>query len=295
MQERLGLELARHDAGEIDQRGERHRQRAARDPDGLRPDAHRGRARPGGHRRAAQPLRRHAGGVQDAPCARPPPPVGSAPRRSSARSPSSATPGPTRTVTTSSTVWCSGWTPTARSAPSCAGVRRRRLRRPPSSAGSCAPNWSRTGGTSRPPAGSATSSPRSTSSARRSTWTRRTPGVSRSWPGWRPRCGRWPARSPARCHHRRGGRHAGRRPGPDHPGQGGVPGLDAGAGRQGDRRAARHPLRHPRAGPPDRVLPRPDQRRRRSTTPGRARTSPARAGCGGRCRRASPTSPPGAR
>ena len=33
----------------------------------------------------------------------------------------------------------------------------------------------------------------------------------------------------------------------------------------------------------------------RSTTPGRARTSPAPGGCGGRCRRASPTSPPGAR
>ncbi len=33
-------------------------------------------------------------------------------------------------------------------------------------------------------------------------------------------------------------------------------------GRQGHRRAARHPLRHPRAGPPDRVLPRADQRRR---------------------------------
>ena len=33
-------------------------------------------------------------------------------------------------------------------------------------------------------------------------------------------------------------------------------------GRQGDRRAARHPLRHPGAGPPDRVLPRADHRRR---------------------------------
>ena len=65
-----------------------------------------------------------------------------------------------------------------------------------------------------------------------------------------------------RRHRRRGRGRAGRRPGPDHPGQGGVPGLDAGARRQGDRRAARHPLRHPGAGPPHRVLPRPDQRRR---------------------------------
>ena len=44
----------------------------------------------------------------------------------------------------------------------------------------------------------------------------------------------------------------------------------------------RHALRHPRADPPHRVLHRADPRRRRSTTPARARTSAARAGCGGR-------------
>ena len=255
-----------------------------------------GEQAPGEHRRPAQPLRRRAGGLQDHPAR--------GRRRRSGQLQGAAGRGGQAvrhldrpdTVTTSSTGWSSGWAPTARSAPSCAGVRRRRPRRPPSSASSCAPSWPRTGGTSRPPAGSATSWPRSTSSAPRSTWTRRTPGVSRSWPGWRPRCASvaGPDRR-LRRHHRRGGGRAGRRPGPDHPGQGGVPGLDAGAGRQGDRRAARHPLRHPRAGPPASSAASPRPATARSTTPARARTSPARAGCGGRCRRASPTSPPGAR
>ena len=66
-------------------------------------------------------------------------------------------------------------------------------------------------------------------------------------------------------------------------------------GRQGDRRAARHPLRHPRAGPADRV---PASRRpatAASTTPARAKTSPARAHVVGGARRASRSSRPGAR
>ena len=54
------------------------------------------------------------------------------------------------------------------------------------------------------------------------------------------------------------------------------------------------PLRHPRAGAHDRVPDRPDPDRAASTTPARATTSPARAGCGGRCPRASPSSAPGA-
>ena len=49
----------------------------------------------------------------------------------------------------------------------------------------------------------------------------------------------------------------------------------------------------PEPGPHDRVPDRPDPDRAASTTPAPARTSPAPAGCGGRCPRASPSSAPG--
>ena len=70
--------------------------------------------------------------------------------------------------------------------------------------------------------------------------------------------------------------------------------LDAGARRRGHRRPGRHPLRHPGAGAHHRVPDRPHPDRRHLLHRARATTSPARAGCGGRCPRASPSSAPGA-
>ena len=64
---------------------------------------------------------------------------------------------------------------------------------------------------------------------------------------------------------------------------------------RGCRRARATPLRHPRADPDARVPHRPDARRAASTTPARARTSPGRAGCGGRCPQDVTRSAPGAR
>ena len=70
--------------------------------------------------------------------------------------------------------------------------------------------------------------------------------------------------------------------------------LDAGPRRRGHRRHGRHPLRHPRPGAHHRVPDRPHPHRRHLLHRARATTSPGRAGCGGRCPRASPSSAPGA-
>ena len=74
-----------------------------------------------------------------------------------------------------------------------------------------------------------------------------------------------------------------------------TPGLDAGAQRQGRRRALDEPLRHPGPDQEARVHDRARRKRAASTTRAPATTSRAPAGCGGACPRASPSSTPGAR
>ena len=78
-------------------------------------------------------------------------------------------------------------------------------------------------------------------------------------------------------------------------GQGGVPRLDAAACRPHRGRDGRRALRHPRAGPPDRVLPGTDQRRGHLLHRAVGGLQPTRVGCGGRCPTASPRSRPGGR
>ena len=65
-------------------------------------------------------------------------------------------------------------------------------------------------------------------------------------------------------------------------------------GRRGHRQPGRHALRHPRAGPHDRVPDRPDPDRRHLLHRPERGLHAVRAGCGGRCPRASPSSAPGA-
>ena len=122
-----------------------------------------------------------------------------------------------------------------------------------------------------------------TSSAPPSTSRRPTPGAGRSssasrttWrgsPAGSSPAARSTTRSPPSRPTRRGtiARH------------GELPRLDAGPRRPDPRRHGRHALRHPRAGPAHRVLHRARPTTAASTTPARARTSPAPAGCGGRC------------
>ena len=74
-----------------------------------------------------------------------------------------------------------------------------------------------------------------------------------------------------------------------------VPRLDAGARRPHGRRAGRRALRHPRADPPHRVLPRPDQRRRHLLHRPQRGLQPARPDVVVGARRHRRRSPPGAR
>ena len=78
-------------------------------------------------------------------------------------------------------------------------------------------------------------------------------------------------------------------------GQGGVPRLDAGAGRRTVADMADTHFDIPEPVRRIECLHRPDQRRRHLLHRAQRGLHPARAGCGGRCRRASTTSPPGAR
>ena len=98
---------------------------------------------------------------------------------------------------------------------------------------------------------------------------------------------RSPPRSPAAAPRRRGRRGARRRPGP-HASQGKEAFRDW-MQELADRTIAEldgTPLRHPGAGPADRVLHRPHQRRRHLLHRPERGLQPARAGCGGRSRRA---------
>ena len=70
--------------------------------------------------------------------------------------------------------------------------------------------------------------------------------------------------------------------------------VDAGDERPGRRRARRDPVRHPRRDPHARVPDRAHAGGRHLLHRARATTSPARAACGGRCPRASPSSTRGA-
>ena len=67
-------------------------------------------------------------------------------------------------------------------------------------------------------------------------------------------------------------------------------GLDAGARRRGHRRPQGRALRHPRAGAAHRVHDRADADRRHLLHRPVRRLQPTRAGCGGRCPRATPSS-----
>ena len=247
-----------------DQRGQRDRQRAARAPHGLRPDADRGCGRPGQHRRPAEPVRRRAvEALQDDAArggrGRPGQRRGAVGRgRQAVRH--LDRPGRRQLLPRAGRA---AGRRRHRSAPSCAGARRRPPRRPPSSARflrtELAPH-----GRDKQAAG------RERYELASQYFLGAKVDLDETYAWGFEELARLEAEMRAVAARivgpgatdRRGGRGAGRRPGPDHPGQGGVPGLDAGARRQGDQRAARHPLRHSGAGPPDRVLPRADQRRR---------------------------------
>ena len=115
-------------------------------------------------------------------------------------------------------------------------------------------SWRRWAGRRRPSAASGTSSPRATSSAPPSTSTRPTPGASRSWPASRARCARSPTRScPAARSTTRSPRST-----PTRPARSAARRRSATGCRRSPtatmQRAARTPLRHPRAGAADRVL-----------------------------------------
>ena len=108
-------------------------------------------------------------------------------------------------------------------------------------------------------------------------------------PRSRPRCGAVAEQIVARRRRRRGGRRARRRPGP--PASRGTEALRAWMQELADRAiddAGRHPLRHPRPGAPASsagIAP-THERRHLLHRPERG-LQPARAGCGGRCPRAS--------
>ena len=102
------------------------------------------------------------------------------------------------------------------------------------------------------------------------------------------------ARRCRRHDRRRGGRHR-ERPGAAHRRRGALPRVDAGARRPDPRRHGRHPLRHPRAGPADRVPDRADPGRRHLLHAALGGLHAGRGGCGGRSPTASRRSTRGAR
>ena len=171
----------------------------------------------------------------------------------------------------------------------------RAARPPPTSPGSCATSWPRSAGRSRPvgreryAAGLAVLPRRHRRPGRDLRL-----GLRRTGPD-RGRDARGRRQDRARRLGRRRRRRPRRRPGPHDPRQGGVPGLDAGSWPTGPSPSCTVPTSTSpsRSGGSSAAWRRP--RTAASTTPARARTSPARAGCGGRCRRASTRSPPGRR
>ena len=145
-----------------------------------------------------------------------------------------------------------------------------------------------------PAAASATSWSRAPSSAPPSTSRRPTPGGRTSWPASPPRWRPSPSRSspaPRSRRHRRCST-------PTRPTSCTAPTrCRRGCRSKADEAIAepgRHALRHPRAGPHDRVPDRADADRRHLLHRPERGLQPARAACGGRCPRASPSSAPGA-
>ena len=138
------------------------------------------------------------------------------------------------------------------------------------------------------------SSPRASSSAPRSTSRRPTTGASRSSRGWTPSRSRHRRADPAGRHGRGGHRRTSTT---TRAASCTAPMRSAWMQERADEAIVDLADTHFDIPEPVRTHRVPDRRRpttAASTTPGRATTSAARAGCGGRCPRASPSSTPGA-